>query len=367
MGWRIELQQAENMAAVFGSQYRTVESVREAVRNIKNNCAVTGQSRSVVVNTLNNLMKTMDKEAHAVNQMGSALRDITGLYGACEQRLVGNAVQQKPAGTEKTETVEKEEGAWTWKDTWDLLAEGGIVGAGTSMLGNWITGERDIGTVIDSGKYLNSIIGNGADIVAAGGTKTAWLEYLFGANNALSELDLNSGSKAFIDSLRKQFGSDLDFKNVAGKANKVNVGTKWAGHFLTLLSNGWENYEEFQTDGISAERAVTETVIETGVDIGLGALATAGVSAVAVAIGFTAAPALAIGAGAVLVTWAANGVCKWITGGRDIGEVAADMICDVGEGVRSVVQNVGEGLKKAGTAVVDSLKNITAGWAKAFA
>lgn len=354
MGWRIELQQAESMASVFEFQCRTIKSVREAVSNIRENCAVTGQNRGIVVNTLDNLMKTMDREACAVKSMGNALRDITYVYGVCEQRLVGNAVQQKPVITGKTE-----EGAWTWQDTWDLLAEGGIVGAGVSMIGNGITGEQDWKTVINSGKYLNSIIGNGATAIAWGGTKTEWIKYLFGTNNVLSKLGTSSADKVVINSLKEQFTSDLSFKNATGTADKVSVGTKWGGHALNLLANSWENYEEFQTDGISAERAVAETVVETGVDIGLGALATAGVSAAAVAVGFTAAPAFAIGAGAVLVSWAVNGICKWITGGDDLGEVVANVVCGVGEMVNSAVQNIG-------ATVVNSLKNITAEWAKAF-
>lgn len=358
MGWRIELQQAESMASVLEFQCRTIKSVREAISNIKDNCAVTGQSRGTVVNTLDNLMKTMDREACAVKSMGNVLRDITGVYGACEQRLVGNAVQQKPAITGKTEEGEKAEGAWTWQDTWSLLAKGGIVGAGVSMIGNGITGERDGKTVINSGKYLNSIIGNGAAAIVRGGTKTEWTKYLFGTNDVLSKLSTSSGGKTFVNSLEKQF--DLSFKKATGTADKVNVGTKWGGHVLNLLANSWENYREFQTDGISAERAVAETVVETGVDIGFGALATAGVSAAAVAAGFTAAPAFAIGAGAVLVTWAVNGICKWITGGDDLGEAVANIVCGVGEMVNSAVQNIG-------ATVVNSLKNITAEWAKAFA
>ncbi len=153
MGWRIELQQAESMASVLEFQCRTIKSVREAISNIKDNCAVTGQSRGTVVNTLDNLMKTMDREACAVKSMGNVLRDITGVYGACEQRLVGNAVQQKPAITGKTEEGEKAEGAWTWQDTWSLLAKGGIVGAGVSMIGNGITGERDGKTVENCYKF----------------------------------------------------------------------------------------------------------------------------------------------------------------------------------------------------------------------
>lgn len=343
MGWRIELQQVESIATVFELQCRTIKSVREIVSNIRDNCAVTGQNLGTVVNTLDNLMRTMDREVCAVKSMGKALQNIIGVYGACEQRLVGNAVQQKPVTTGKTE-----EGAWTWQDTWDLLAEGGIVGAGVSMIGNGITGERDGKTIINSGKYLNSIIGNAADAIAEGGTKTEWTKYLFGTNDALSNLSTSSGSKAFVNSWEKQFYSDLSFKNTTGIADKVSVGTKWGGHVLNLLTNGWENYEEFQTDGISAERAVAETVVETGVDIGLGALATAGVSAAAVALGFTAAPAFAIGVGAALATWAVNGICKWLTGGDDLGEVTANVICGVGE-------------------MVNSLKKITAEWAKAFA
>ena len=139
-----------------------------------------------------------------------------------------------------------------------------------------------------------------------------------------------------IESGLKEVIPDTElFQSGAKVADQLSSFAKWGGTVLTVGSNLLENIEEFKGQDGKFERLVNETMIESTVDIALDVAAAAGVTAAAAALGITSAPAVAVGAAAVGVTWAANGVCKWATGGRDIGEVAADLICDSQEFIRS--------------------------------
>lgn len=139
-----------------------------------------------------------------------------------------------------------------------------------------------------------------------------------------------------IESGLKEVIPDTElFQSGAKVADQLSSLAKWGGIVLTVGSNLFENIEEFKGQDGKFERLVNETMIESTVDIALDVVAAAGVTAAAAALGITSAPAVAVGAAAVGVTWAANGVCKWATGGRDIGEWAADLICDSHELIRS--------------------------------
>ena len=234
--------------------------------------------------------------------------------------------------------------AWTWKDTWKVIGKAGIVGSGADLINKFIAGDGSAKAGIDFGKSFSSLLGNVASAVGAG---SKWSEYIFGTNSALKEPGISSFGKTFKSSW-KSFREDLNFAKASNNAEKSKVITKWAGHILTLASNGLENIEEAKDGSISTERAVAETVIETGVDITVGAAATAVTSAGMAALGFVGAPAVAVGAGAVAVTWAANGVCKWVTGGKDLGEVVADVSYDIVEGVGKKAQEVAGQYRIAG-------------------
>ena len=120
---------------------------------------------------------------------------------------------------------------------------------------------------------------------------------------------------------------DLFFDTGAKAAGKLKVVTKWGGHLLTLAANAFENYDEFKGQEGMESRMVAETVLETATDIGLGMAATAVLASVG-------APAVAAGVIGVGVVWVGNEVCKWMTGGDDIGEVVSNLVCDGYEGVK---------------------------------
>ncbi len=115
-----------------------------------------------------------------------------------------------------------------------------------------------------------------------------------------------------------------------------------------------------------------ETVVDTDVGIGAKALVGWGVSsfvtaaagssvaAIAGAGALLATPvcaAVAVAAGTVLLTWAANGVCKWVTGTffgeqKNIKDAAADIVVGTGKAIGKAVSSarkaIGNAVSSAG-------------------
>lgn len=367
-GWMVNASGVNRLAADLEGKHTTIGAARADVGNIRQNLAVSGEARRTVTSVLDRIMESMEQEERKIKDMGASLYKITTAYQNCEKRIIdqntgaviSGAVH---SGSGKAEVLDngetKKEGlSWKWKDTWNVISKAGIAGAEVSTIGNFITGDGDIKTILTSGKFLTTGIGGICSAIAKRGLRAEWSAHILGMNNALHKIDTSSQGKAFTSSMKKQFGYDLDMSKAKGW-EKGKVGAKWAGHALTAITNGVENYEEFQSGQIGAERAVAETVIETGTDIALGAAATAGATALAAtivtALGATAAPVVAVGAAAAVAIWAVNGVCKWLTGGKDVGEVVADAVCDVGEKAVSVVKDIGKSAKKA-----------FAGWTRMF-
>ncbi len=141
--------------------------------------------------------------------------------------------------------------------------------------------------------------------------------------------------------------------------SKIKVGTKWSWAGLSAVTNFVSNKEEQNKNPeMSNARVVSETVVETAIDIGVGALATAGATAL---IG-ASAPAVAVGAVAVGAVWAVNTGVEAVTAhlwGEDnkknLTELASDAIID------SAIY-IGN---KAGSTTKSSI-NVVTKWGKTF-
>lgn len=113
---------------------------------------------------------------------------------------------------------------------------------------------------------------------------------------------------------------------------------------LTVITNGVDNYKEFKSGKISADRAVAETIMESAIDIGTGILVGAAVTAgLAATIG--SAPVLAVAAISTGVTVGVNAVCKTMTKvvmGEEKGvtETISDFAIDTYEMINDSVKNV---------------------------
>ena len=109
---------------------------------------------------------------------------------------------------------------------------------------------------------------------------------------------------------------------------------------MGYLSIVWY-HQEFDGDMINL-RFWGETLIQTGVDIGLSGVATVG----AAALLSGTAPAVAVFAVGAAAVWAGNTVCEWITG-ESIAENVADVVCD---GIKAAVDVVGDAADAVGAA-----------------
>lgn len=365
MWYSVNMNGVLQMASAMGGYAQSVEAYKERVSKVYSACPGSGSVRLGLRNSLIQIMEELNSERRLFNKMEEMLEECVSCYQTYE---VGIARCQSNVSVswgeeEKTDSAEDiGEPIWSWGDTWKMLGNFGIIGSTLGAIGNVVTGGWNVNSVLGSAEFVNSIVGGVAGM--AGATDAKW-KYLLGMDDALGTLAGNSGGsfwEAFKGSAKSQILDDLGFNGAATTADKVKVGTKWAGHVLSLAINGVENYQEFEGQGAyGVARGTAETVVETAVDIGLGIGATALVSAgatVLVSAGvITAAPAVAVGAVAAGVVWAANGVCKWVTGGRDLGEVTADFVCDVGEGavelakkgaekVADVAKDIGKGVKE---------------------
>ncbi len=191
-------------------------------------------------------------------------------------------------------------------------------------------------------KNLVSAVGNAADGLFCQSGVPAWKGLL----------GLYDDGAASIGDAAQKFLDDMSIGKQANAAGKVATICKWAGYALTVVSEGFENYEE---NGLSL-RFVAETTIESGVSIGLSI--GAGILAAA-ALGPTA-PAILVGAVGAGAVWVVDSVVEWATG-QDIGEWVSDGICGavewVGDGIQAAGEWVGEGIEAAGEWAGDAIEN----------
>lgn len=310
--------------------------------------------------TLGDISTEIENESGILGKSADVLRRSAFKYVTCESKLSkrtlvsGNITLDENDGRQENQLPEVSESSGTpwYKDLlnltnlWKLVGEVGAFGPLFSSIATLTTGKQTAEDYMKAAKYLMKSIGKGAVAVSKGGKEG--LQYAVGWNDALAKIDTSSFGNGVRSSLQKQIDG-LNFAKAEGVAGKIQTATKWAGHLLTVAANGYQNYDECKDGTISAERAVGETIIESAVDIGLGMGASALVTASAGLLG-VAAPAALVGIGAVALTIGANAFCKWITGGRDLGEVTADFFCDVGKGAVNFAKDVGKGIKNIFTA-----------------
>lgn len=344
----IKWKSADLAVTLYGAHRRELSDTIASVRSIKSYRCMRGGNFTAVYSALDKVIARLEEEKNGLKNLQTGLSDVIKAYKECEERLA-----EAPGTSQTTEAKEKKDPfKWTMKNTWSVIGKGGIIGAGISAIGNIVTEGWSLKSGITAGKSLLSMIGGISGTVSQGANAN-WAQSLFGLNSALTGLDTSGFGKTFTSSWAKQFGKDLSFKNATTVGGKVKVATKWGGHFLTLASNVVDNVDEYKKRGDgNMVKLGAEIAIETGVDIALGAGATALVTAVLAPVG---PAALVVGAGSVAVTWAANGLCKWITGKfgeeKDIAEVASDAVFYAADKVGKAVGKAGKALKNGAKAI----------------
>lgn len=341
------------------------------IKAVRNNLPFEMQNSRKVRANLDTVISELTEEKKRLQDTGTALENVLIRYGNTEQDInslfvgKGVAVKWTNSATESDTGKDTSKNADDKKifdigDFWKIVAEMGIIGAFGAAFGDFITTETETNADIVK-KYLNFIkTGNkgvGRAIEAAG--KADWAKRLFGIHS--------SEAKSFTEAWKSEWGK------YSVKDNKAIGISKRLGALLTFGVNACDNYNEF--DGKITTRSVSETVLETGIDLTKGVAATALVTA---AIG--GAPAVVIGAGAVAVTWAADAAFKAITG-KDFTETVSDVVLDfvedpIGQSKKAVQsvrkakkwvgKKIDEGLSNAGKGVKKFGESIAAGWRLAF-
>lgn len=299
----------------------------------------------MIKKSLKKISGVMAEEIRQLQNMSQTLEYGCQLYQKCEENLAQMTCQPLEYDHEDGDSEGSKEHIWDyieWKDLVKIIGALGGVGGGLAIGLNYWTVERNAKNDVGTLKYLASAIGKFAGAIektAGGAIDVSWQKWI-GLNDAFEKIDPSSFGKAVKSSFAKEL-DDLDFSKTKDAAGNAKCAAKWAGYALTFLSNGIENWDEFKEGDISIERAAKETAIESVTDILLGMGATAVVSGAIAAAGITAGvPAIVIGGAGAAVVVGANAACKWVTGGRDIGEVVADAVCDADEMISNTVEKV---------------------------
>lgn len=262
----------------------------------------------------------------------------------------------------------------------DVIGEAGVVGTGIGGIGKTVKdiykgykngNNSDIYKgLLGGGKEFISIVGD----LAENGFKTDvdWKEMLIGnwkKGSALSEIAEKTAKYADDSTIKALFKDQMDefcpstAKNIG---ENMKVGVKWAGVVISGVTNGIDNYGDYEAGKMSGVRAVAETISETAVDIAIGAGATVAVGAGIAALGISA-PAVAVGAIAAGAVWALDTGVRWATskyGSEEKGltEAVSDFVLDTGEAILdtgkelvdegiNTLKGIGKGFSNVGDAV----------------
>lgn len=314
----------------YNDQRRELASCISRLRGVKSYRVMSGREFSSIYRVLGKVIDSLEDDKKNLKKLHEGLIAVKEEYTRYENKITEH--MEIKGAADVLDKVLDEVG-------WSAIGNAGIVGGFVSTIGRFATSDKEVQDYLGLLSNTISVVGNGAKLLGGRGTYVKWKE-AFGLYEAFEGLDMSAPGKAFTSSFEKQMSGFRPNATTVGE--KIAVGAKWAGAILTGAMNLCDNIEEFKGQDGKLGRILAETGVETAVDIGLGMVATAGVTALAAAAGITAAPAVVAGAAATGVVWAANKVCKWVTGGKDIGEVAADAVCGgvemIAEGCNSFVK-----------------------------
>lgn len=344
----IKWAKADGLLLEFDNSRRELSGAVSRMRDEAQNmgCLRTARGRQIS-SSIHRIAGEVNVERENLRRLESGLRSILRLYGNCENQL-----------------LDKNMGSLLLKMTGTA---GTVGGSGITLVDAFVNGNI-IGAIQD----LLELAPNAVPILQ-GQADTEWFKQLFGldANESQSLLHnalglpegaiqtdavksmltthpLQTGGSLFKEALKSQWDGWKPPVGSSGVEDWLKPVCKWAGAAFSTLTNGMENFQEF--DGFTG-RMIGETVVETvtdvGMDIAVGAAVSAGVTALAVAAGVAGAPAVVVGAVTVGAVWALNSLCSWATGGKDVGEVVADFVCDTAEKLGDAAKNLWGRIKQS--------------------
>ena len=314
---------------------RELDTIGSDIRTVRNQL---GFNVATKANIRNRLSAAVDSVADCecdMSNMYSALNEVISTYTRSEDKILG-----------KLPEVD-------WADAvWDVVGKIGIVGS-------VITAIKDLATSTEMPAAKWASLANDAwdigwdvgDLVkeCKKNPDVKWWKAIIGADSnsflkSISKSNLGWQERALHGWDKGIKGTLREFKTASGAVKQVG------GLLLSGVVNGFDNFQEFGS--MESGRFWAETVTETAVDWGKDILIGAGVTAAFAAAG-VAAPVVAVGAATVAVSVAADWICEAVTG-KDLTEFVSDGIIDlVGNGVKRV--------KEEASALWRNVKN---GWNK---
>ncbi|MCJ0538607.1 hypothetical protein [Enterococcus cecorum] len=340
-------------------QYNTVENTNKKNKlkdevsghnsgtHIKNNNSKTNKTGGTSTQFGGSAPWIIGKEGKPIKNTGYL--DYNGFYLG----PVISAGGTNTASTNSTSTKSGYKPDWA-KGLFKVVGEVGNVGSIASSI-------YTLGSAIASGKdskVSKAIISVSKDCISRFGTLA---ENAYSGTSVKKTLFGNWTKRSDVTSFREYF-KKYSFKNATNVGSKIKVATKWAGTALSAVTNFISNKEEQKKNpGMSNARVVSETVVETAIDVGIGAFATVGATEL---IG-AAVPAVAVGAVAVGAVWAVNTGVEAITAHfwgeenkKNLTELASDAIID---GATYVGKKVGSAVKSGFNAVTKWGKSLFGG------
>lgn len=354
------------LSSAYDGMTQQCSSAAASLENIKNN--LRSGCFDDVKSVLDALTGNVREESSNITSLKDTLASIANAYQNAESVITAQTVShieglsgsgESGSGDSTTETSDDDsDSLLTWDDLWSLLSSPGSIPSTMvpyiKMLLSGLTGEEINATILAD--ILNSTLNKYAFFtdVAENGWKEAVKNGL-GISAYMPEgTQPGETFGSYLKDALKQEVSDFNptttsstastgssaangARSLSSGAKVANAAAKWGGVALSGVTQGYENYQEYKSGDISAGRAVAEGVIETGVDVGLGAAATAATGAALAAAGVVAAPALVVGGIATAAVIGINAIAKKASGGKDLGELASDFICDGAESIGSSV------------------------------
>lgn len=362
-GLRITTNEEETMQ-------RQMEAICDQILDHKNNICFQSGATAGIKQRLNNISNTINQECQTLRKMKETLNTVADKYEKTENTICKVSADNKVTAWEKLITQNWVSGLDkdSRKTVLDILTGMGDVGKIGSLpaevLKILIDGDgltaKDIGALIK---------GTGNSIL---GVFDAVKDYKDGALDKLWGLDkfetiVTDSQAGWLANVSKSFKDTLFDQFKVMEKGKFD-GAKAAGWALSLVANGFSNYEEYQDGGISKGRAVAETISETLIDIGKGALITAGVAAGLAAIGVSA-PAVVVAGAGVAISAAADFICKKVTGAltgeeKGLTETVSDFVLDTASDIGGKISDMASDIGKKVGNVFSSAKDAICSWGK---
>lgn len=343
------------ISSAYDGVTQQCSSVVASLDNIKN--SLRSGCFEDVKSVLDTLACNVREESSNVTGLKDTLTSIANAYQNAESVITAQTVSRieglsgsgESGSDDSSAGTSDDDADFSWDDLWSLLSSPGSITATMvpyiKMVLSGLTGEEINATILAD--ILNSTLNKYAFFadVAENGWKKA-VKNGIGISAYMPEGTVPGETfGSYLENALKHELSDFNpataaengARNLSSGAQVAKAAAKWGGVALSGVTQGYENYQEYKSGEISAGRAVAEGVIETGVDVGLGIGATAAVGAGLAAAGVVAAPALVVGGIATAAVIGVNAIAKKASGGKDLGELASDFICDGAESIGSSI------------------------------